>query len=188
MQTILLKNLMLHTVVDDIDYNILNQYKWGAYYSNYKDYYVRGVVDKKQVAIHRLITNCPKGLVVDHINHNTLDNRRCNLRVCTNKYNKNSNHKYRSYKGVFRDKNGWTVIFTHKQHSLNLGLFDNPIDAALTYDNAVRTIANTNEGTNFQKGFPEKYAMIAAGDDLNKLCGNYLRQLVHCRVDYVPFN
>jgi hypothetical protein len=43
----------------------------------------------KQVAIlmHRLITKAPPGMVVDHINHDGLDNRRCNLQVCTHQEN-----------------------------------------------------------------------------------------------------
>lgn len=35
------------------------------------------------IKLHRFIMNCPKNKIVDHINHDTLDNRKCNLRICT---------------------------------------------------------------------------------------------------------
>ena len=59
-------------------------------------------------ALHRLLTECPKGMVVDHINRNTLDNRLCNLRICTTKEN-NNNRKVRctcktGYPGIHKDK------------------------------------------------------------------------------------
>jgi hypothetical protein len=42
---------------------------------------------RKALKLHRLVMDAPKGFVVDNINHNTLDNRKSNLRVCTNAEN-----------------------------------------------------------------------------------------------------
>ena len=60
------------------------------------------------VSLHRLVTNAPKGMDVDHVNHNTLDNRKANLRICTRSENARNNkgHKGRAsrYKGVYFDK------------------------------------------------------------------------------------
>lgn len=50
--------------------------------------------DNKRIRLHRWIVNCPSDMCVDHINHNTLDNRKCNLRVCTkgeNNWNNRNN-------------------------------------------------------------------------------------------------
>lgn len=55
-----------------------------------------GKVDgvKKYVRIHRVIMDCPEGLVVDHISGNTLDNRKSNLRICTHKENRKNINRY----------------------------------------------------------------------------------------------
>lgn len=49
--------------------------------------------NKEHQALHRFIMNTPKGLLVDHINHNGLDNRKSNLRNCTAKENRANRRK-----------------------------------------------------------------------------------------------
>lgn len=51
------------------------------------DRYVAGVAGGKLTRLHRYLMNQPDGMMVDHINHNRMDNRRINLRVCTAKEN-----------------------------------------------------------------------------------------------------
>ena len=52
--------------------------------------------------LSRLIMNAPFGMVVDHINHDTLDNRRCNMRVCTHSENCRNRMKNAQSKGRFK--------------------------------------------------------------------------------------
>lgn len=65
---------------------------------------------KGVIKLHRLITNCPNDKVVDHINHNTLDNRKINLRVCSRFENQqNLRSKKSEQTGVYQRKNGLWV-------------------------------------------------------------------------------
>jgi hypothetical protein len=54
--------------------------------------------------MHREVTGAPKGQVVDHVNHNTMNNRRCNVRICTdrqNQANKRPHGGSTGYVGVY---------------------------------------------------------------------------------------
>ena len=74
-------------LVDDEDYEYLNQFKWHV--SN--DNYARRTIYKdklyKALFMHREIMKVSKGLLVDHINGNRGDNRLCNLRDVSRKIN-----------------------------------------------------------------------------------------------------
>jgi hypothetical protein len=86
-----------------------------------KKFYVVGSFKKSDgkytsIKLHRVITYCPVGLVVDHINHDTLDNRRSvNLRVVTNAQNKQNPGMQRNntsgVRGVSRHRNKWEARF-----------------------------------------------------------------------------
>lgn len=78
------------TLVDDEDFKRLNRYKWCAWFDRRNYYAARNVyTGKKHIAVrmHREIINAPKNMQVDHIDGNTLNNCRLNLRLCTNQQN-----------------------------------------------------------------------------------------------------
>lgn len=67
------------------------------------------------VRLHRYIMNCPDNMVIDHINHNTLDNRKANLRICTTFENQqNLRSKLTEQTGVYlrTTRNIWVANIT----------------------------------------------------------------------------
>lgn len=91
-------------LIDDEDIEIFNQYKWHINDSGYAVW--RGNIDgkKKTIRLHRLIAQPPEGLVVDHINRNKLDNRRCNLRCVTQAINMQNTNAVDNAKGYYLSK------------------------------------------------------------------------------------
>lgn len=88
--------------------------------------------------LHRVIVDCPGGSYVDHINRDVLDNRECNLRVCTNQQNiRNMRSKGGSsqYKGVSRTYSGKFVarIMVDGKDVRRKTVADE-IEAAILYD------------------------------------------------------
>lgn len=134
----------LFVLVDDEDYEEMNKFKWFACPNKHLFYAARnGLVKGKRrvVYMHRqLLGILESSMVTDHINGNSLDNTRSNLRVCTQAENVRNNSKVRfnnKYKGITKKYNGRFVasIQINKKH-IHLGVFDKDIDAANAYDNA----------------------------------------------------
>lgn len=131
------------TLVDDEDYDDLIKWNWYAHWDmKQKSYYVcRSEVGAGgMVSMHRQIMDPPLELKVDHIDHDTLNNQRYNLRIVThaqNMYNKKPQpNGLSSFKGVtwHKDHNKWNARITFDKKVRSLGDFVNEEAAAKAYD------------------------------------------------------
>ena len=145
-----------YAIVDDEWYEHLNQFSWQARYDQTTGkYYAARQVNRKFIYMHRELLSAPGGLHGDHINGNTLDNRKRNLRLATSAQNAWNRDKYKNnttgYKGVTFDKGRgkWRAqIIVNGKHT-HLGWFDDPRNAALAYDRGSRKFHGAFGCTNF---------------------------------------
>ena len=127
-------------LVDDEDFEYLNQWLWTAQ-PNGSNYYA---LRYKHIWMHRVIMKTPKGMYTDHINHNGLDNRKANLRICSRSQNlrnqKLSKNNTSGYKGVHWKKNQrkWLSKISLNGTQLVLGLFTAKKEAAKVYNEAAK--------------------------------------------------
>lgn len=123
--------------IDDDDAHLVTPFKWT--YSSTG--YARRICAGKNVSMHRVIMGSPKDLCVDHINGNTLDNRKSNLRTCTkmencrNQKTKGSSSKYKGV-SVQSSRGKWQVKIRSMHKTIFVGRFDDEREAALAYDKA----------------------------------------------------
>jgi hypothetical protein len=137
----------LSVKIDDEDFGAVSQYRW-LHSRNGKVVYARRTFDqdgtRKQQLLHSFLTGWP---LVDHINHDGLDNRRVNLRPASRRENILNSRKpatrdglvcASSYKGVARKRNKWRAYIAVEGKQLNLGVYTLELDAALAFDRAAR--------------------------------------------------
>jgi len=152
-----------YALVNNKDFEWLDKWKWYAAFCNKKDWHsVRGrTVGKERyiVYMHREIVGLKRedARIVDHRDHNGLNNQRYNIRICTPIENvqkrtvkKNNSSKY---KGVHWAKhiNKWIVRITHNKKRYHLGCFISELRAAKAYDKKAVELFGEFAYLNFRK-------------------------------------
>lgn len=122
----------LCTIVDDEDFLYLSRFSWCFD----RHGYAVTRVGRKNVYMHRMLLSTRDNEKVDHINHNTLDNRKTNIRIVNDQQSMSNRRAYSKsgYKGVRKRGKKWEAFVTYNKKQQYLGVFESPEDAAKAYD------------------------------------------------------
>jgi hypothetical protein len=109
-----------------------------------KDFYAKYYDGKKAQYLHRFLMDFPDGFMIDHVNHNTLDNRYCNLRLADYYLNNGNRDQETSskYPGVYWDKptKKWRAQIQIDGKRYHLGLFEVEEDAHKAYQKRLKEV------------------------------------------------
>lgn len=147
------------TIIDiaDADLAQLNWYAKTKKERSAKPYIVTNAKNVSSALLHRVVLsrilnrNLDPYELADHINGNSLDNRRCNLRLATTSQNNANRGKHRNnrsgFKGVFRNGKKWRAVISTNGKAVHIGTFDTPEEAHEAYK--IRAIQLFGEFANF---------------------------------------
>lgn len=154
-------NESFSTFVDDDMYDLLKSMKW--YILNSK--YAISSKEYGKILMHRFIMNANKNDLIDHIDGNSLNNQKCNLRKCTHSQNMKNRksskrsfskylgvslgrHKYKTKKGDIRTYEYWRCCLKTDNELLFIGHFNTEVESAIAYNEAAlkhhKEFANLN--------------------------------------------
>jgi len=156
----------LFATVDAADYKKLSKYRWYASPHGHV-VYARCREKGKDMYMHRMIMRPRRGYVVDHIDHNGLNNRRCNLRVCTpreNQANRGPCGGTSRFVGVWRNRdNKWQAGIQCRGVHYYLGVYDDEVEAAQARDRKAYELHGERAYLNFPENFRHRRRKQAGG-------------------------
>ena len=137
--------IVAYATVSPEDYDEISQYRWSLNGRGYVQRAGRSSEGKRTtMSMHRQIMGFPEGLVVDHQNHDLLDNTRGNLRICTLTQNQGNRRPKRNGTSRFlgvswhRRSGRWQAQISVRRKVTPLGIYSDEEQAARAYDVAAR--------------------------------------------------
>jgi nucleoside-diphosphate-sugar epimerase len=130
------------SIIDQCNFSILNKYNWQIQKGRAQTYYAITKHEGRTLRMHRMIMEITNpNIFIDHVNHNGLDNRTNNLRICTINENNRNKQKCKKicssvYKGVYRISGNFPWIAQASLHNKRkyLSHYATEKRAALAYD------------------------------------------------------
>lgn len=143
----------MHAIVDDENFDCLNQFKWYAHKEGRLFYARRNSAMKNRyrnvILMHRIIVNPPHSTEIDHINGNGLDNRKENLRIVTTRQNQQNQHTKKSsnFPGVSKTSNHkkWRTFIVLNGKQRYLGQYEKETEAATVYQIACKVLLTADK-------------------------------------------
>lgn len=137
-----------YALVDNEDYEYLSKFNWYAKFNGYTWYAATNIPKtfeskRKNIKMHRMIMGDPKGMEIDHVNHDGLDNQKKNLKICTHAENMQNQKILRKsntigLRGVYFDKRNqtkkWFAKIQRGGTQISLGTFYTKEEASEAYN------------------------------------------------------
>ena len=145
----------LFATVDAADYERVSKHKWYAKRHG-PTVYATCIRKGRVVYMHRMIMRARKGTIVDHIDGNGLNNRQCNLRLCThqqNQANRGPCGGSSRFVGVYWNGNKWQAEMRCSGEYFYLGVFDDEVEAAKARDRKAYELHGEYAYLNFPEDF-----------------------------------